>query len=1142
MVQVSDKVLQLLLNRLPVMLLYLASDGKILRHSGNLLHSPEGLDGQLIGNWFPRCQELLNFKPEQALSTGPFEYLMLQIESPFFRSFEAYLMPETDDSQPDCSHLLMLVENTPERLSREKFELLFEHAGQPLLLMDSSGLSDCNPAAVSMLGCSNRQEVLACGHVAVFSPPKQPNGIASVEHFVQMMELARSKGVHRFDWLQQRVNGEIFPAEITLLQLPHQQALLCMIQDLTARTALLCVWENMEARRDAEKKLRENDHLFKDISLNVPGLIYQRRETPDGKTAYPFVSHGGQGNEELEADDLLNLEVHPEDSASHAESLDQARQQLSPWSWEGRLLSRRHHRYLWVRGQANPRREADGTVLWTGTLFDITDRKRFESEIRHSEAHLQALLESIQDGIMSFDRDLRLQTFNSRSRYLFNIFDLEFAEGMHLEAILAGIGMNQTQQERWQGFYLQALQGRYVCTDYQYQLEGQKHFLEFTLNPIRVENEVTGVVTSVRDISHRRRADELLNEQRIRHEKILNFLPLMIYEKDYLGHYTFVNEQAVKVIGKSPEDILGRTDDEILSPESAARQLEDDRRLRSGKALSLVQEEERLVSGQLHTFLAGKNLLDTNQPVESPLVGYSIDITDRKQFERQLLESTTALEEAQRMARVGSFRLDYPVRHLLEVSANLLTLLELPFDIPLDPGHLIEHVHPEDLEMVRKVWYEQMQRAEDVELDYRVLLPSHRLLHLSVRTHMLRDAKGQVHEVVGTVQDITERKRIEAELREASLAKSAFLANMSHEIRTPLNAVIGFSELLEKKVKDDKLKTYVSAIKAGGRSLMVLINDILDLSKIEAGKLDIVWELVNPRQIFEEIQGLFVHSLQERQLDFVLDLDADLPARLVLDESRLRQILFNLLGNAVKFTESGHISLKVRAQAVSPESIDLYIAVSDTGIGIPAESLEAIFESFRQQDNRTTKKYGGTGLGLAITRRLVEMMHGTIRVESEPGRGSTFEVCLHGVRSEALQAEDQSSTETSLPEISPIALFSQAPPQNAPAHLDAKDLTPVSPAGAEVATDVASEILSVLQRDIIPMYEATRKNKNFRMIRQLASRVLALGQYYQLESLQDFGTQLELSVERFDITGMNSNLNAFPALIEQICHSEGKLL
>ena len=254
--------------------------------------------------------------------------------------------------------------------------------------------------------------------------------------------------------------------------------------------------------------------------------------------------------------------------------------------------------------------------------------------------------------------------------------------------------------------------------------------------------------------------------------------------------------------------------------------------------------------------------------------------------------------------------------------------------------------------------------------------------------------------------DITERKQAETALKKAkeqadlaNRAKSEFLANMSHEIRTPMNAVIGFSELLSVLVTDNMQKKYLEFIQTSGKILITLIDDILDLSKIEAGQLEIQYEEISPRLIFEELQQIFAIKIAEKNLEFILDIDEKLPQVLFMDEIRLRQMLLNLIGNAVKFTMEGYIKLSVRKIDTLEDhsKINLSIVVADTGIGIPASQQEIIFESFRQQDGQNTRKYGGAGLGLAITKRLVKMMNGQITVKSNDKHGSIFEITLRNV-------------------------------------------------------------------------------------------------------------------------------------------------
>ncbi len=257
---------------------------------------------------------------------------------------------------------------------------------------------------------------------------------------------------------------------------------------------------------------------------------------------------------------------------------------------------------------------------------------------------------------------------------------------------------------------------------------------------------------------------------------------------------------------------------------------------------------------------------------------------------------------------------------------------------------------------------------------------------------------------VGIIRDITERKQAEFALKKAkeeaesaNRAKSEFLANMSHEIRTPMNAVIGFSQILSSQITEKKHQSYLESIQIAGNTLVTLINDILDLSKIEAGRLEIHYEPFNIDLLFQELQQIFALNIANKKLEFILEVDENLPATLMLDEIRLRQVLLNLVGNAIKFTEQGHIKLSV-FKVDKNGQIDLIISVADTGIGIPEEQQEIIFESFRQQDGQSTRKYGGTGLGLAICKRLVEMMAGTLSVQSQKGKGSVFTIILKHVK------------------------------------------------------------------------------------------------------------------------------------------------
>jgi len=252
--------------------------------------------------------------------------------------------------------------------------------------------------------------------------------------------------------------------------------------------------------------------------------------------------------------------------------------------------------------------------------------------------------------------------------------------------------------------------------------------------------------------------------------------------------------------------------------------------------------------------------------------------------------------------------------------------------------------------------------------------------------------------------------RFARDAEEATSAKSRFLANMSHEIRTPMNAIIGFTDLLTRKVEDIEVRKYVDHIQTSSRSLLTLINDILDLSKVEAGKLDIVSTAMDLRQVVKDMPLMFGERAERKGLHFSAFADESVPERVVMDDARIRQVLINLIGNAIKFTEKGKVSLDVRAAQLEedgPGQMSLMMRVEDTGVGISPEEQEHIFGAFDQARGQAHSEFGGTGLGLAISQKLIELMGGTIYLESEPGRGSVFTVSIPSVEFLSSPEEDE---------------------------------------------------------------------------------------------------------------------------------------
>ncbi|UOG73513.1 PAS domain S-box protein [Hymenobacter tibetensis] len=887
-------------------------------------------------------------------------------------SIKAQALPEKNAITPPDTHLFAHLEQAL---------LLVQHAFTAVALLDGAGrLIWVNEGFVALVG-TTVPRLLDQSLWAVLPPnaglgavPADLDSEAPLQYEGRMHTEA---GTTR--WLRVKLQ----PAPATTATEPR--CFFALLEDISTEKATAAA----TAARDAQLQY---------LTEQAPGVLFQWRNNVDGTSRLTYVSATSEklfGYQFTQLEHFIEV-VHPEDQQEWAAFLQAPEHETETPTFEGRLVVPGQP-LRWCSGSYQlSARDAEG-ALYSGILTDITSLKTTEEALQDSEYRWLLAIERFGDGGWEFNYQTGDDYFSNAYRAMLGYPDEDFPPGfqswhnhVHPDDQAASIQASDAYLRGDVPIY--SVERRLLCRNGEYKWVLTRGLIT-KYGPDGEPLIMTGVHT---DISEIKRANLAIEASTRRlSTTIANFQEGILLE-DENRRVVLVNEAFCRMLNleTTPDQLVGVETVSLLADAKQGATTEPGWLAgRNGRAL-----KQQAIVGELLPRKNGQVFQRDFLPIYSndTSLGYLWkfqDVTEQKNAEEALKRREEKYRRIIEQMKLGlvETNLAGEVVYVNQVFCDTLGVFST------------EVVTQEFLATLLAQETSHVAQEEEEAYELPVLSQDGSQKWLQVSRALVYDDDKQLIGTIRITLDITHQKQLENKLRRAkeqaedsSRAKESFLANMSHEIRTPMNAILGMSQLLSKTPLRPDQDDYLRAIATSGENLLVIINDILDLSKIEAGQLQVEQIGFSASQLLTQIEKTLLYKAEEKGLSFVTEATPELPKVLLGDPYRITQVLLNLAGNAIKFTEKGLVSISCELIGQSADAVEIKFTVADTGIGIAPAYLSSIFQEFTQEDSSVTRKFGGTGLGLSISRSLVNLMGGELHITSEKNKGtvSTFSLFL----------------------------------------------------------------------------------------------------------------------------------------------------